>query len=65
MYSGKKIGEIMKFLKWKDVWNNETTFEKTVKWYKVFYEEDKKILTKHDLKSYVHDATLKNIEWAK
>ena len=31
-------------LKWKDVWDSETTFEKTVKWYKAYYECDKKIL---------------------
>ncbi len=51
-------------LKWKDVWNSKTTFEKTVKWYKAYYEEDKNILTKNDLESYIQDAKAKNIEWA-
>ncbi|MBU0631303.1 CDP-glucose 4,6-dehydratase [bacterium] len=51
-------------LKWKDVWDSDTTFEKTVKWYKSFYEEDTKILTEDDLKSYVADAKTKQIEWA-
>jgi CDP-glucose 4,6-dehydratase len=52
-------------LKWKDVWDSETTFEKTVNWYKSFYEEDKNILTEQDLDSYVHNAKLKEIEWSK
>ena len=51
-------------LKWKDVWDSETTFEKTVKWYKTYYENDRKILTQNDLESYVADAKRKNIEWA-
>ncbi|QOG11504.1 CDP-glucose 4,6-dehydratase [Arcobacter sp. FWKO B] len=51
-------------LKWKDVWDSETTFEKTVKWYKAYYEEDKKVLTHSDLESYIADAKAKNIEWA-
>lgn len=51
-------------LKWKDVWDSETTFEKTVKWYKAYYEEDKKVLTQNDLESYIADAKAKNIEWA-
>ena len=51
-------------LKWKDVWDSETTFEKTVKWYKSYYEEDKKVLTENDLESYIQDAKSKNIEWA-
>lgn len=51
-------------LKWKDVWDSDTTFEKTVKWYKSYYEEDKKVLTQSDLKSYISDAKDKNIEWA-
>ncbi len=51
-------------LKWKDVWDSDTTFEKTVKWYKAYYEEDKKILTQNDLESYISNANAKNIEWA-
>jgi CDP-glucose 4,6-dehydratase len=51
-------------LKWQDVWDSDTTFEKTVKWYKNFYENNKAILTKDDLVSYVNDAREKNIEWA-
>ena len=51
-------------LKWKDVWDSDTTFEKTVKWYKAYYEEDKRILTQDDLESYIVVAKEKNIEWA-
>ena len=39
-------------------------FEKTVKWYKSYYENDKVFLTQEDLESYVHEAKAKSIEWA-
>jgi len=48
---------------WKDVWDSETTFEKTVKWYKAFYENDY-ISTQLDLEMYVEDAKKKNLEWS-
>lgn len=51
-------------LKWKDAWDSETTFEKTVKWYKSYYENDKAFLTQEDLESYIAYAKEKNIEWA-
>jgi len=50
-------------LNWKAVWDSNTTFEKTVTWYKNFYEK-KKILTKYDLGVYISDAKLKNLDWA-
>jgi CDP-glucose 4,6-dehydratase len=50
-------------LKWKDVWDSETTFEKTVKWYRDFYENGS-VLTASDLGSYVTDAKKKKIEWS-
>ncbi|WP_226896442.1 hypothetical protein [Poseidonibacter ostreae] len=50
-------------MKWKDVWDSNTTFKKTVKWYKSYYE-DNKHLTKEDLESYVKDAKKQNIKWA-
>jgi len=52
-------------LKWKDVWNSDTTFEKTVLWYKSYYENAKSYLTQNDLESYVKDAQKNNIEWTK
>ncbi len=50
-------------LNWKDVWSSNTTFEKTVKWYRSFYEKNN-ILTNNDLNSYVDDAKKKGLEWA-
>ena len=35
---------------------NKTTFEKTVKWYKSYYENNKRFLTQEDLESYANDA---------
>lgn len=51
-------------LKWKDVWDSDTTFEKTVKWYKSYYENNK-ILSEEDLECYIKDAKTKNIEWTR
>lgn len=51
-------------LKWKDVWDSETTFLKTVKWYKSYYE-DRKVLTLSDLNAYVEDAYAKGLIWTK
>ena len=51
-------------LQWKDVWDSEKTFEKTVKWYKSYYEKEREVLTKKDLMSYISDAKEQNIEWA-
>lgn len=50
-------------LKWKDVWDSNKTFEKTVIWYKTYYEENK-TLTNEDLNDYINDAKAKKIEWA-
>lgn len=51
-------------LKWNNVWNSNNTFDKTVHWYKAYYEE-KNLLTPDNLKNYVTDAKLKNLEWTK
>jgi CDP-glucose 4,6-dehydratase len=51
-------------LKWRDVWDSDTTFEKTVKWYRAFYEEQK-ILTNDDLDEYIRDAAKKGLIWTK
>ena len=50
-------------LKWRDVWDSDTTFKKTVNWYKNYYEKNK-ILTEEDLNAYIEDAREKGIEWA-
>ena len=49
-------------LHWQNVWNSETTFEKTVNWYKIFYQ-DQEIITLEDLQSYISDARDKHLEW--
>lgn len=49
-------------LHWKDVWDSEKTFEKTVKWYKAFYENGK-VLSQEDLEAYIADAKAKNVAW--
>ncbi len=51
-------------LKWKEVWDSETTFEKTVLWYKAFYDNGS-IGTMDDLHQYVRDARKKKLEWSK
>lgn len=52
-------------LKWKNVWDSNTTFKKTVLWYKSYYEKNKIILTSQDLKDYVFDAKYKGLVWTK
>ncbi len=50
-------------LKWNNVWNSDTTFKRTVIWYKEFYE-NVNVITKDDLSSYISDARKKGIAWA-
>lgn len=50
-------------LKWKDVWESETTFEKTVLWYKNYYENGA-IETLNDLNQYIADAKKKKLPWS-
>ncbi|MBS3947293.1 MAG: CDP-glucose 4,6-dehydratase [Firmicutes bacterium] len=51
-------------LKWGSVWNASRTFEKTVNWYKKYYEENA-IDSRDDLASYLSDARSKQSEWTK
>lgn len=53
-----------KFLKWKSVWGVEETFEKTINWYKQFYENGT-INTESDLKEFITSAKNKNLIWTK
>ena len=50
-------------LRWLPVWDFETTVEKTVLWYREFYES-KRVLGREQLESYVDDAKNKNVHWA-
>ena len=49
-------------LKWEETWNSEVCFEKTVNWYKKYYEE-KIINTEENLTSYLESAKEKKLEW--
>ena len=40
-------------------------FEKTVKWYKSYYEDNQNIITSEDLSNYIKHAKNKNLEWTK
>lgn len=52
-------------LKWESVWDSSNTFEKTVRWYKSFYENNNEILTDRDLNDYINDAIAKGLAWTK
>lgn len=49
-------------LEWRSVWSIETTVERTVKWYRAFYENNE-ILTNSDLEVYVADAKAIGLTW--
>lgn len=50
-------------LKWKSIWDADKTFEKTVEWYKNYYQEGKAASVK-DLDEYIRDAKQAVAEWA-
>ena len=50
-------------LQWHEVWGIDRALERTVQWYKNYYEEGKS-LTADDLDSYVDDASQKGLVWA-
>ena len=52
------------YLKWKPIWDINKTLQKTINWYKTFYEK-KEILTNSDLQSYIEDAEKLGVEWIK
>lgn len=52
----------VKILQWEPIWDTQMTIEKTVKWYKKYYEENI-ILTENDLLDYIGDARLKKAIW--
>ena len=53
-----------KFLKWKPVWGVEETFEKTITWYKHYYQNGK-INTEEDLAAFIIEAKRKDFIWTK
>jgi CDP-glucose 4,6-dehydratase len=53
-----------KLLMWKQVWGVQETFDKTISWYKSFYE-DRKINTGADLLAFINAAKNEDLEWTK
>ena len=51
-------------LNWKSVWDSNATFEKTVIWYKEYYQNNT-IGTLKNLETYIEDARQKDLEWTK
>jgi len=50
-------------LRWKRVWNTQTTFELTIEWYRQYYEK-KSIVSLSHLAKYLEDARNNQVEWA-
>lgn len=53
----------IKLLHWKPIWNFQVTVDKTISWYKSFYETGK-VLTGEILQEYIADARKLNIPWS-
>ena len=51
-----------KTLKWKAVWGIDKTIDKTINWYKSYYENNE-VLSLTDLTDYISDAKAANISW--
>jgi len=50
-------------LHWRSVWDSLTTIERTVEWYKKYYENNE-VMSLRDISAYVADAQIINAEWA-
>jgi CDP-glucose 4,6-dehydratase len=51
-----------KIMHWKPVWNFDKTIEKTIEWYKNYYEANH-INTRQDIKEYVQNAIENKVIW--
>jgi CDP-glucose 4,6-dehydratase len=51
-------------LQWKDVWDSEITLEKTVNWYKDFYENSI-VATAQNLDDYITAAKVQKLLWTR
>lgn len=49
-------------LQWKNIWDSQATFEKTINWYQQYYKNGK-VVSEDDLNDYVADARLAFVEW--
>ena len=54
--------KIKSILKWDSVWNAELAIEKTINWYKTYYENSV-VRTEIDLQDYISDAKNKKVIW--
>jgi CDP-glucose 4,6-dehydratase len=52
-----------KLLKWRYVWGIEESVQKTISWYKKYYENNK-VMTNKDIREYADDAVKQNLIWA-
>jgi len=50
-------------MQWEPVWDGKSAVEKTILWYRAFYESHK-VQSLEDLKSYVTDAKRRHILWS-
>jgi CDP-glucose 4,6-dehydratase len=50
-------------LGWRPIWNNTEMLEKTVRWYREFYESDR-VRSREQLSAYIKDARGQRISWA-
>jgi CDP-glucose 4,6-dehydratase len=50
-------------LGWRPIWNNTKMLEKTVQWYREFYESGR-VLSREQLTAYTDDARGQGISWA-
>lgn len=61
------ISKAKSILKWKPTYSSKQAIEKTINWYKNFYENDNMDIKKysiHQLNNYVNEARKKNILWS-
>lgn len=49
-------------MQWMPVWDGKTAVEKTVLWYRVFYESND-VKSLENLRKYIADASSKNVSW--
>ncbi len=50
-------------LGWRPVWDVDTTLERTVEWYRAFYES-KRLVTAEQITAYCEDAVESGVSWA-
>jgi CDP-glucose 4,6-dehydratase len=50
-------------LSWRPVWDVETTIQRTIEWYRAFYERDT-LLTQEQIDAYGEEARTLGVPWA-